>query len=293
MYAAKATAAGAVVYSSELDQGRAERLALLADLHVALENHELTLRYQPKLDLATGQISGAEALVRWQHPHLGTLSPDKFIPLAESTGLIEALTDQVLRQALSDCRSWCELGLDLTVAVNISGRSISDPTLPERIAAALHEAGVPAHRLILEITEGSALAEASVTIPILTRLAALGLVLSLDDFGTGYSSLAYLHRLPVREVKIDKSFVQGLLEPVSEAASETLIASTISIAKTLKLRTVAEGIEDAATMKRLQDMGCDIAQGYLIGKPGSTDELLTRARPKIPLQDRRIIQLAE
>ena len=118
-------------------------------------------------------------------------------------------------------------------------------------------------------------------------------MLSLDDFGTGYSSLAYLHRLPVREVKIDKSFVQGLLEPDSEAASEALIASTISIAKTLKLRTVAEGIEDTATLQRLQTMGCDIAQGYLIGKPGSTDELLTRARPHIPTQDRRIIQLAD
>jgi diguanylate cyclase (GGDEF)-like protein len=293
MYAAKNTAVGAVVYSSELDQGRAERLALLADLHLALERHELTLRYQPKLDLATGQISGAEALVRWQHPHLGTLSPDKFIPLAESTGLIEALTEEVLRQALSDCRSWRELGLDLTVAVNISGRSISDPTLPERIAEALAEADVPADRLVLEITEGSALAEASVTIPILGRLAELGVVLSLDDFGTGYSSLAYLHRLPVREVKIDKSFVQGLLDPASEAASEALIASTISIAKTLKLRTVAEGIEDAATMTRLKAMGCDIAQGYLIGKPGSTDELLSRARPHIPAQGKRVILLAE
>jgi diguanylate cyclase (GGDEF)-like protein len=293
MYAAKNTAVGAVVYTSELDQGRAERLALLADLHLALERHELTLRYQPKLDLATGQISGAEALVRWQHPHLGTLSPDKFIPLAESTGLIEALTEEVLRQALSDCRSWRELGLDLTVAVNISGRSISDPTLPERIAEALAEADVPADRLILEITEGSALAEASVTIPILGRLAELGVVLSLDDFGTGYSSLAYLHRLPVREVKIDKSFVQGLLDPSSEAASEALIASTISIAKTLKLRTVAEGIEDLATQKRLQAMGCDIAQGYLIGKPGSTDELLSRARPHVPAQGRRVILFAE
>ena len=130
MYAAKATAAGAVVYTSELDQGRAERLALLADLHLALERHELTLRYQPKLDLATGQISGAEALVRWQHPQLGTLGPDTFIPLAESTGLIDALTDQVLRQALTDCRTWQQLGLDLSVAINISGRSISDPTLP-------------------------------------------------------------------------------------------------------------------------------------------------------------------
>ena len=292
MYAAKNSAAGAVVYTSELDQGRAERLALLADLHLALERHELTLRYQPKLDLATGQICGAEALVRWQHPHLGILGPDKFIPLAESTGLIDALTDQVLRQALTDCRTWQQLGLDLTVAVNISGRSISDPTLPERIRVALTQAGLPAERVILEITEGSALAEASVTIPILAELADLGVVLSLDDFGTGYSSLAYLHRLPVREVKIDKSFVQGLLEPESEAASEALIASTISIAKTLKLRTVAEGVEDTATLQRLQTMGCDIAQGYLIGKPGSTDDLLTRARPHIPTQDGRIIQLA-
>ena len=291
MYAAKNTVAGAVVYTTELDQGRAERLALLADLHVAVERHELTLRYQPKLDLATGQISGAEALVRWQHPHLGTLSPDKFIPLAESTGLIETLTEEVLRQALSDCRSWRELGLDLTVAVNLSGRSISDPALPERIAAALAEADVPADRLILEITEGSALAEASITIPILSRLADLGVVLSLDDFGTGYSSLAYLHRLPVREVKIDKSFVQGLRNPASEAASQALIASTISIAKTLKLRTVAEGIEDNATLQRLQAMGCDIAQGYLIGKPGNTADLLARAQPNIPVQQRRLILL--
>ena len=226
--------------------------------------------------------------MRWQHPHLGTLSPDKFIPLAESTGLIETLTEEVLRQALSDCRSWRELGLDLTVAVNLSGRSISDPTLPERIAAALAEADVPADRLILEITEGSALAEASITIPILSRLADLGVVLSLDDFGTGYSSLAYLHRLPVREVKIDKSFVQGLAA-TSGQPSTALLTAIINLGRNLSLTVVAEGVESPDTLDLLAALGCEVAQGYTIGRPMPSDVFLDwllayTAAPRTPVQ---------
>ena len=210
MYVAKDTVQHIVTYTSELDRGRAERLALLADLGLALERDELELRYQPQLDLATGRIGGVEALVRWRHPRLGLLGADAFIPLAESTGLIDSLTRLVLRRALADCRQWRAHGLDLTVAVNLSARNVNNVLLPEEVGAALAEAGLPADRLVLEITESAVMGDPDRTVPTLTRLADMGVVLSLDDFGTGYSSLAYLQRLPVHEVKIDRSFVSGL-----------------------------------------------------------------------------------
>ena len=211
MYAAKGHGAP-VLYTDELDKGRAERLAMLADLHLALERDELELLYQPQLDLATGAIVAVEALVRWRHPTHGLLSPDAFIPLAESTGLIHPLTDVVLRKALRQCRDWLDGGLDITVAVNLSARSV-DGGLPEKIAKALAEAGLPARALILEITESAVMDDPDRAVPALRRVADIGVKLSLDDFGTGYSSLSYLQRLPVQEVKIDRSFVFGLAGP--------------------------------------------------------------------------------
>ena len=267
MYAAKAAGHHLAVFTPELDKGRADRLALLADLHLALDRDELELHYQPKLDLALGEVTSVEALVRWTHPTLGPLSPAVFVPLAESTGLIEHLTQTVLDKALRQCRVWQEAGLDLVVAVNLSARNVNNAELPNQVAGALTAAGLQAHRLILEITESSVMADADRTVPTLERLVALGVTLSLDDFGTGYSSLSYLQRLPVRELKIDRSFILGLSQVPTDRASELLVRSIIGMAQGLGLRVVAEGVESLEVLERLREMGCDIIQGYYVGRP--------------------------
>ena len=268
MYEAKGNGQRLAAYGAHMDQGRIERLALLADLRTALTSNpeQLIMNYQPKLDLRTGAIVGVEALVRWNHPTLGVISPDRFIPLAESTGLIEALTPLVLDLALTQCRDATVGGQPLCVAVNLSARNISDPELPSRIAAVLEKTGIPSSQLVLEITESSVMGDPAQTLPVLHALRDLGICLSLDDFGTGYSSLSYLQRLPVSEVKIDRSFVTGLAgdDPVSTRA---LISAIIGLGDALGLRIVAEGIEDQATLNELRAMGCDVAQGYFIARP--------------------------
>jgi diguanylate cyclase (GGDEF)-like protein len=267
MYAAKNAHDRLVLYSAELDRGRAEKLALLADLQIALTRDELELHYQPQLSLSSGRITGVEALVRWRHPRLGLLSPDVFIPLAESGGLIDKLTLTVLGQATTQCRHWYDLGLDVTVAVNLSARGVASPLMCEAVAGALASSGLPPDRLILEITESSVMGDPAQTVPALNRLVALGVSLSLDDFGTGYSSLAYLQRLPVREIKIDRSFVLGLADPHSAHASEVLIRSIIALGTSLGLTVVAEGVEDEDMLQLLRRLGCDLAQGYHICRP--------------------------
>jgi diguanylate cyclase (GGDEF)-like protein len=273
MYAAKATGASMATYTRALDAGRAERLALLADLHVALERDEIEVHFQPKLDLTLDRLTGVEALIRWTHPTLGPLTPGDFIPLAESTGLIDLVTYAVLRKALRQCRVWQDAGYDLSVAVNLSARNVLNPALPEEVATALELARVPAHSLILEITESSVMGDPMRTIPTLEHLAGLGITLSLDDFGTGYSSLSYLQRLPVQEVKIDRSFVAGLTQERENAASHILVRTIIGLGTSLGLRIVAEGVEDARTMSTLRDLGCHIIQGYHIGRPAPADVL--------------------
>lgn len=274
MYEAKGNGQRLAAYGAHMDQGRIERLALLADLRAALTHYpeQLIMHFQPKLDLRTGSIEGVEALVRWNHPTLGVISPDRFIPLAESTGLIEALTPLVLDLALTQCRDATVGGEPLCVAVNLSARNVSDSELPNRIAAVLAKTGTPPSRLVLEITESSVMGDPEQTLPVLHRLRELGVCLSLDDFGTGYSSLSYLQRLPVSEVKIDRSFVTGLggEDPVSTRA---LISTIIGLGDALGLRIVAEGIEDQVTLNELRDMGCDVAQGYFIARPMAHQQL--------------------
>ncbi len=272
MYSAKDAGLACAIYTGELDLGRAERLALLADLHLALERDELELRYQPQLDLRTGEISSVEALVRWRHPTQGLMNPDAFIPLAEASGLIEALTHRVLQLALAQSRAWRDAGIDMVVAVNLSAHNVNVPNLAEHVAAELVSAGVPANRLVLELTESAVMGDAERTVPILQRLADTGVTLSLDDFGTGYSSLSYLQRLPVSEVKIDRSFVAGMAAE-SDGASSVLVRSILSLGVSLGLRVVAEGVEDAAVLARLRGLGCDLAQGYFIGRPQTAGEL--------------------
>jgi diguanylate cyclase (GGDEF)-like protein len=291
MYAAKGSGARNVVYSPELDRGRAERLALLADLQSALDRDEFVLQYQPKLemrdlptvDLNAGLGSGrgthrmtcVEALVRWQHPQLGLLSPDAFIPLADASGLVEPLTRIVLGKALRQLQDWDEQGLVLSVAVNLPARSVASASLPSMVADLLRRTGVAAERLILEITEASVIEDAERSIPILEALAGLGVELSLDDFGTGYSSLSYLQRLPVCEVKIDHSFVLGLTDAKRKHASALLIRNIVGLAAGLGLRVVAEGVEDEKCLSELLAMGrgIDQVQGYLVGRPMDAAQL--------------------
>jgi diguanylate cyclase (GGDEF)-like protein len=275
MYTSKEQHITVSVYSVAMDQARLERLALLADLRSSLrtQREQFTVHYQPKIKLSDGSVCGAEALIRWMHPRLGSVSPDRFIPLAESTGLIAELTPLVLNAALAECARWKARGHALTVAVNLSARNIEDPLLPERVDRALLRHHVDPGQLILEITESSVMGDPEQTIPVLQKLNRLGVVLSLDDFGTGYSSLSYLQQLPVQEVKIDRSFVVGLASP-TPTSSRALIHSITGLGRTLDLRIVAEGVEDAQRLHELAELGCDVAQGYHISRPLPAEDFL-------------------
>ena len=208
--------------------------------------------------------------MRWKHPTHGFIRPDEFIPIAERTGLIKPLSRYVLAAALRQCRAWRDAGLELHVAVNLTVPDLLDPELPERIATLLEETGVAPEQLELELTESTLLADPARVRSTLDRLNDLGLSLAIDDFGTGYSSLAYLKQLPVRTIKIDRSFVMDMLESPSDAA---IVRSTIELARNLGLRVVAEGVETEGAWDALREYGCTLAQGYLIGKPAPADEL--------------------
>ncbi len=227
----------------------------------------------------TRRLAWVEALVRWPHPDLtphpatgapGLLPPDEFIPLAEQTGLIGPLTRWVLDAALRQVGAWERAGLSLGVEVNLSAWDLHDPGLPAAIAEWLAAHGVAPARLRLELTEGTLMADAARSLAVLSRIAAMGVRLAVDDFGTGYSSLAYLKRLPVDELKIDKSFDSAM---ATDAADAAIVASTIGLGHSLGLRVTAEGVEDHATWERLAALGCDLAQGYYIGRPLPPDEL--------------------
>ena len=264
MYQAKDNHSGYMVYASGRDRHDARRLALAAELRAAIERGQVTVHYQPKADVATRQIKGVEALVRWEHPTFGMVGPDEFVPIAEQTGLIRLLTEHVLQSALHQCRDWQRLGFCLSMAVNLSVRNLMDRDLPDRVAELLVEAGLAPEMLTLEITEGTIMADPFRTLEVLNRLAAMGVTLSIDDFGTGYSSLSYLKRLPVREVKIDRSFVHNM---TSDADDKMIVQSVIDLARNLHLGVVAEGVEDGITWDCLAALGCDSVQGYYLSKP--------------------------
>ncbi len=275
MYAAKAARSGVEEYAAELNRSSPERLLLPSELREAIRSGSLTVHYQPKAALGTGDIVCVEALVRWNHPRRGLVPPSEFVPLAEQAGLIAPLTYYVLDAALDRCRRWHADGLDIGVAVNLSTRILHDQTLPTTLAAALDRAGLPATVLTFEITETDIMADPVRTIEVLRRLAAMGVKLSIDDLGTGYSSLAYLKRLPVHEVKIDRSFVMNMsADPEDEAIVEAIVALGHRLGK----HVVAEGVEDAETYGRLQALGCDVAQGYWIARPMPGEDLATWLR---------------
>ena len=264
MYAAKRARTGVELYSSCADPYSTDRLLLLGELPGAIERGELVLHFQPKVELPSGRPVGAEALVRWDHPRRGLLPPSEFVPLAEHTGLIRPLTLWVLEEALAQCRRWRDEGLDLQVAVNLSAASFADESLPNDVARLIARSGLPPSALALEITESLVMTDPARAAEVLRVLQSMRVALSIDDYGTGQASLAYLGRLPVRELKIDRTFVAGL---ATDATSAAIVRSTIELSHDLGLRVVAEGVEDELVYRRLASWGCDLAQGFHMARP--------------------------
>jgi len=270
MYAAKHAGTPHELYLAERDHRGPERVARLGELRRALAEDEIVAYYQPKLDLGTGEVTGVEALVRWDHPQRGIMAPAEFLSLAEQTGLITALTSHVLEQALRQCRAWADEGMELAVAVNVSERSLLDPCFPDEVDALLARHGVPGERLQLELTERSLIGDVLTAMDVIRRLHALGVRLSVDDFGTGYSSLSRLLELPLHELKIDRSFVMDI---DGEGPGAAIVRSTIDLGHHLGLEVVAEGVETEATLAELRELGCDAVQGYHLLRPGPADEV--------------------
>jgi diguanylate cyclase (GGDEF)-like protein/PAS domain S-box-containing protein len=277
MYIAKAADSGVVAYDQTLDINTPRRLAILNELPAAIRDGELVLHYQPKFDIFSGKVTGAEALVRWNHPSRGMVPPDEFIPPAEHSGLIKPLTTWVLNTALAQCRLWIQTTGrtsegNLSVAVNVSARSLLDDGFPAEVVEALARHQVPPELLTIEVTETAIMMDPQRAHALLKEIHELGVELSIDDFGTGYSSLAYLKFLPVSELKIDRTFVKHMHHDNDDAV---IVQSVIDLAHNLGLKTVAEGIEDQATLEQLSDLGCNLGQGYHLGRPIPADALNT------------------
>jgi EAL domain-containing protein (putative c-di-GMP-specific phosphodiesterase class I) len=277
MTAAKGSSNGIGEWEPGYEQDGSRRLQLLAGLREGLAQNALRVEFQPKLRVGTGEVTGFEALVRWSHPELGGVSPAEFVPLAEASGLISALTSSVLRLALDACRRWHDMGRQVGVAVNISARSLDDPVLVGQVAAMLTASGVDPRWLTLEITESSVMENAARSVDVLRQLRSLGLRLSIDDFGTGYSSLHQLRGLPVHEVKIDKAFVDHV---DGDGADRAVVRAIVELCDSLGLATVAEGVEKASQAYVLESLGVNQVQGYFHGRPmtetAATEWLLPR-----------------
>ncbi|MDR7269781.1 diguanylate cyclase (GGDEF)-like protein [Pelomonas saccharophila] len=275
MYAAKSRQCGSLIYHAQLDAGSQESLSLLTELRHAVEDNELRLFLQPKIDLQKGHVVGAEALVRWQHPTRGLVPPMQFIPFAEQTGFIRMLSAWVLSGAARFAREAADAGLALRLSVNLSTRDLMDQDLPAKIEAMLTPLQVAPASLCLEITESAIMDDPERALSTLEHLHAMGFKLSIDDFGTGYSSLAYLKRLPVDELKIDKSFVMAMERDLDDAR---IVRSTIELAHNLGLSVVAEGLETVKAWAMLAHLGCDEGQGYYIGKPMPQEQFIAWAK---------------
>ncbi len=264
MYAAKEAHAGCKVYAAALDGHSVRKLSVLSEFRRALDNDEILVFYQPIMHMGGTRVHGAEALVRWQHPELGLLPPSDFMPIVEQTGLIGPMTRHVLERAVAQCAAWRRAGQEMTVSVNLSVRNLLDPDLASLLGDLLEIYGLTPSALQLEITESMLMSDPDRSLTTLTRLSELGVGLSVDDYGTGYSSLANLRRLPIDELKIDRSFVSPMLCDESDLI---IVRSTINLGHDLGLKVVAEGVEDEATLHRLGGLGCDLAQGYHFSKP--------------------------
>jgi diguanylate cyclase (GGDEF)-like protein len=270
MYAAKQNKLGYALYSKNLDQHSPRRLTLMGELRQAINSDELLLHYQPKITSDAGTLHTVEALVRWNHPSHGIVPPDEFIPLAERTGMIEELTLWVLKSALRQGTLWHEQRLKIGIAVNVSALCLLNPEFPELLTGLLTATNFPATSLYMEITESAIMVDPERSLTVLERIHRKGVKLSIDDFGTGYSSLAYLKKLPVSEIKIDKSFVADMLANDSDA---TIVNATIQLGHNLGLKVVAEGVENERTFNSLRAMGCDLQQGFYIGRPISPEAI--------------------
>ena len=269
MYAAKESGGGFELYSDDLDRHNPERLTLIGQVRPALEQGEFVMHYQPKVRLSDGRVAGAEALIRWEHPTRGLVMPDEFIPLVEKTVLLRPLTQYVLEKVLAQWREWADMGIRIPVAINVSPRSLLDSDLPDNVEAELRRHDVPPAFLRIELTESFLVSDSGRSTAVLDRLSDVGVGLSIDDFGTGYSSLSHLKRLPIEEIKIDRSFV---MQMHVDANDFMIVRATVDLGKNLGLRVVAEGVEDLATFDRLAEFGCDEAQGYYISRPVSAIE---------------------
>ncbi|HTX12004.1 MAG TPA: EAL domain-containing protein [Solirubrobacteraceae bacterium] len=276
LYCAKGSDAGFATYAEEDDEYSIDRLALAAQLRRGIERGELVVHYQPKVPLQGGATLAVEALVRWNHPQLGCIGPDGFIPLAEQTGIIKPLTDRVLEASLEQCRRWREQGLEVTVSVNVSTRSLLDHDLPVIIGGLLRRLELHASALQLEITESRIVADLPRARAALDELRAMGVMIAIDDFGTGYSSLSQLQQLPVDEIKIDRSFVTRMETDRQDAV---LVHSIIDLGRNLGLRVTAEGVETENVKQVLARLGCDYAQGFHVGRPVIAGECTRYLKP--------------
>jgi diguanylate cyclase (GGDEF)-like protein len=273
MYQAKRSHGTYALYEPGRDEHSLRRLAILSELRQAVASDALELHFQPKIDLATERAIHAEALVRWRHPVYGLMPPDEFVPLAEQSGNIGIITKWVLKRAIEDCAGWNRAGLDLGVAVNLSALDLYDADLPTLVSGLLHDQGLDPSKLVLEITESAVMKDATYALKTLRDVKTRGITLAIDDFGTGYSSLAHLKRLPLDELKIDKSFVMNLSEEATDDG--VIVRSTIDLGHNMELKVVAEGVESAEGYAILKRFGCDMAQGYFISRPLPSPQLLT------------------
>jgi diguanylate cyclase (GGDEF)-like protein len=272
MYAAKKVHGSAVRrYDKTQEQTSGRNLEIVAALRAAMDSGHITLAFQPKADLASGRIPGVEALVRWNDPRLGVIPPNEFIPLAEQAGLIGALTDTVLSKALTACAQWTAAGRALSVAVNVDAQTLLSPGFVTRVKSEVRRVGLSASALTLEITERELVRELNDAASVIGELRDYGIAFSIDDFGTGYSALSYLTRLPVDEIKIDRSFVVGVAESPDHAA---IVKAIADMATSLSLTTVVEGIEDDATWKTVTRLGCTYGQGYHLARPMPNEQFM-------------------
>lgn len=264
LYMAGRSNEGYAVYEPSFDKHSPRRLTLMSELRHAIKKNQLVLYYQPKISIQSGVLYGAEALVRWLHPKHGFISPDEFIPMAERTRMIKLLTVWVLKEAFQQCAKWRKQSLDLTISVNLSAKDLHDPDLPDLISGVAVSTGIKPEWIILEITESSIMTDPELTLEVLERLHKMGYQLSIDDYGTGYSSLAYLKKMPLTELKIDRSFVQDIL---SSENDDVIVKATINLAHNLGFHVTAEGVESLEIMNKLKTYGCDITQGFYFSKP--------------------------
>lgn len=264
MYAAKRRRGDFAVYEPAMDRDNLQQLSLAGELRSAIEQGQLLLHYQPKIDLKSGRLHSVEALVRWQHPTRGLIAPDDFIPLAERAGLMRAITRSVLGEAARQWRQWQHLGLDIPIAINVSASNLQDRQFPADVSQALEENQMPGSRLGLELTESAIMADIHHARQMLLQLHEREVRIAVDDFGTGYSSLSYLKTLPLSEVKIDKSFVVDLRANSNDRA---IVRAILAMSHELGVAVVAEGVENNDVLELLRNLGCDLAQGYFIGRP--------------------------